>query len=93
MLRVDFNYRVIFTCVSTHVDFTQANKIGVMYDRLSINVKGERGSTFVFKRHLAYIASVSFTRVKFTYVCRLKLRNSGSTFCGKVKQLDKLMSS
>ena len=58
---------------------TRINKIEVMYDRYDrprvINVKVERGSTFAFTRDLPYIASISFTRVKFTYVSTLKLRS------------------
>ena len=55
---------------------TGVNEIEVMYDRpRAINVKVERGSTFAFTRDLRYIASISFTRVKFTYVSTLKLRS------------------
>ena len=62
---------------------TGINKIEVMYDRPRvINVKVERGSTFAFTRDLPYIASISFTRVKFTYVSTLKLRS----YSGKVKK-------
>ena len=58
---------------------TRVNNIEVMYDRLPVNVKVERGSTFAFTRGLPYnIASILFTRVKFTHVRTLKLRNSGN---------------
>ena len=68
--------------VRTHVNFTRVNKIEVMYDRPRVNVKVERGSTFAFTRDLPYIAFTSFTRVKFTYVSTLKLRNSGNQRLG-----------
>ena len=58
--------------VRTHVNFTRVNKIEVMYDRMRVNVKVERGSTLAFTRDLPYIAFTSFTRVQFTYVSTLK---------------------
>ena len=64
--------------VRTHVNFTRVKKIEVMYDKTHVNVKVERGSTFAFTRDLPYIVFISFTRVKFTYVSTLKLRNSGN---------------
>ena len=39
-----------------------------MYERVRVNVKIERGSTFTIARDLPYIASILFTRVKFTCV-------------------------
>ena len=66
----------------THVNFRRVNKIEVMYDRTLVNVKVERGSTFAFTCDLPYIAFISFTRVKFTYVSTLKLRNSGNQRLG-----------
>ena len=46
---------------------THVNNIEVMYDRLPVNVKVERGSTFAFTRGLPYnIASILFTHVKIT---------------------------
>ena len=40
-LRVDFQYRVVFTCVN----FTFANKIEVMHERSLVSVKVEPRST------------------------------------------------
>ena len=37
-----------------------------MYERLHINVKVKRGSTFKFTREHPYIISIIFTRVKIT---------------------------
>ena len=37
-----------------------------MYERLRINVKVQRGSTFKFTRELPCIVSILFTRVKMT---------------------------
>ena len=68
--------------VRTHVNFTRVNKIEVMYDRPRVNVKVERGSTFAFTRDLPYIAFISLTCVKFTYVSTLKLHNSGNQRLG-----------
>ena len=69
----------------TPINFTVVNKIEliratleVMYDRPGVNVKVKRVSTFAFTRDLRYIASISFTPVKFMYVSSLKLRNSGN---------------
>ena len=39
-----------------------------MYERARVNVKVCRGSTFTFTRDLPYIASILFTRAKFTCV-------------------------
>ena len=39
-----------------------------MYERPSVNVKVERGSTFTFTRDLPYIVSTLFTRVNNIYV-------------------------
>ena len=50
----------------THVNFTLVNKIGAMYERPRVNVTVDRGLTFTFTRDLPYIASILFTRVKFT---------------------------
>ena len=67
------------------INFTVVNKIEliratleVMYDRPGVNVKVQQVSTFAFTLDLRYIASISFTPVKFMYVSSLKLRNSGN---------------
>ena len=39
-----------------------------MYEKAMVNVKVWRGSTFTFTRDLPYIASILFSRVKFTCV-------------------------
>ena len=56
-LRVDFHSRVIFTFV---------NKTEATFERSRVDVKVERGSTLTCSRDHVYIASISFTRVKFT---------------------------
>ena len=38
--------------VHTHVNFARVNKIVAMYERLRVNVKNERVSTFTFTRDL-----------------------------------------
>ena len=45
---------------------TRVNEIETMYDRSRINVKVELLSTSTFTRDTSYIASILFTRVKFT---------------------------
>ena len=60
--------------VRTQVNFTCVSKIAVMYDRVRVSVKAERGSTYAFTRDLPYIAFISFTRVKFAYVRTLNLK-------------------
>ena len=50
--------------VRTHVNFTRVNEIEAMYKSSRIKVKVEQSLTFI--RHLPYIASILFTRVKFT---------------------------
>ena len=45
--------------------------IEVMYDRYRVNIKVERGSTFVFTRDLPYIASISFY---FIYARKIYVR-------------------
>ena len=48
----------------TSTGLTCINIIEVMYERLRVNVKVERGSTFTFTRDLSYIVSILFLRVK-----------------------------
>ena len=55
--------------VRTLVNFTRVHKIEAMYERLRVNVRVERGSTFTFMRGLSYIASIFFTR-KITWQCK-----------------------
>ena len=62
----------------TLVNFRQVSKIEAMYERPRVNVRVERGSTFTLMRGLSYIASIFFTRVKFTCVRKEKLRGSGN---------------
>ena len=64
--------------VCTHGKITRANAREAMYERPRVNAKVERGSTFTFMRDRRYIVSILFTRVKFTYVLTLKLRNNGN---------------
>ena len=54
--------------VRTHLNFTRVNKIEAMYKRSRVNVKFEPRSTFMITRDRPYIASILFTRVKFTCV-------------------------
>ena len=54
--------------VRIHVKFTRLNEIEAMYESPRANVKDER--TFMFTRDPPYVASILFTRVKFTYVRR-----------------------
>ena len=46
--------------------FTRVNIMEPKYERPQVNVKVERGSTFTFTWNLPDIASIIFTRVKFT---------------------------
>ena len=55
-LRVDFLWRVKFTCVY---------KVEEMYEKAVFKRKIEQGSTLTFTRDLPYIAFMLFTRVKF----------------------------
>ena len=54
--------------VRIHVKFTRVNEIEAMYESPRANMKDER--TFTFTRDPPYVASILFTRVKFTYVRR-----------------------
>ena len=58
-VKVDFHCQIIFTCI---------NKIEVMYERPRGKVNVERGLTFIFMHDLSYVASISFTCVKFMWV-------------------------
>ena len=60
----------------SHAKFTCVNKIETMYERSSVNVKVERGVTFMFTRGLSYIAFNLFTHVIFTHVRTYKLGDS-----------------
>ena len=60
--RVDFQCRVIFTCVK----FTFANKIEAMPERSLVSVKVEPRSTSRSSLALFYLVSILFTRLKFT---------------------------
>ena len=51
-----------------HIKFTRLNEIEAMYESPRANVKDER--TFMCTRDPPYVASILFTRVKFTYVRR-----------------------
>ena len=62
----------------THGNFTRVSKIEAVLERPRVKVKVELRSTFTFTRDLPYIASISFTRVKFTWVRTEKLRDSGN---------------
>ena len=54
--------------VRIHVKFTRVSEIEAMYESPHANVKDER--TFTLTRDPPYVASILFTRVKFTYVRR-----------------------
>ena len=60
----------------THANFTRVNEIEAMYERPSVDVKVERGSTSTYKRDLPYGVSSLFTRAKFTCVRIEILRDS-----------------
>ena len=49
-----------------------------MYERSRIHVNVKLRSTFTFMRGLLYMASILVTRVKFTCVRTLKLRDNGN---------------
>ena len=67
-IKVDFHCPLIFTFLT----FTRVNEIEAIYEKSRVNVKLKRDSTFTFKgvceRDLSYMASILFTRVKFTAV-------------------------
>ena len=68
LLKVDFQCPVFFTFLT----FKRVNEIEAIYEKSRVNVKLKRDSTFTFKgvceRDLSYMASILFTRVKFTAV-------------------------
>ena len=72
----------------TYVNSTRVNEKEAMYERPRVNMKVERGSTFMFTRDLPYIVSILFTRVKFTcvHVRTEKLRDSGNPRLGALKK-------
>ena len=53
--------------VRMHVKFTCVNEIEAMYERPCVSVKVEPSSPFTLTRERPYIASISFTRLKFLY--------------------------
>ena len=50
----------------TRVKFTCVNKLEAMYEVSCVNVKVERGSTFMLKRDTSYITSILLAHVKIT---------------------------
>ena len=70
--------------MGTCVNFTFTNKIQAMHERSLVSIKVEQGSTFTFTGDLSYIASISFTRVKFTCVRTEKLRDGGNLSNGLI---------
>ena len=50
----------------SRVKFTCVNKIEAMYERSRVNVKTAPRSTFMFTRDTSYVASILYTRVKYT---------------------------
>ena len=56
--------------IFTFLTFTHVNKTEAIYERSRVNVIVKGDSTFTFKRDLSYIASILFTRAKFTCVRR-----------------------
>ena len=61
--------------VRMHVNFTRVGKIQAMCGKSRVNVKVKPRLTFTFRRGLSYIASILFTRVKFTRQWKSTLRN------------------
>ena len=57
---------------------TRVYEIEATYERPSVSVKVERGSTLTYTRDLPYIVPILFARVKFTRVRTEKLRDSGN---------------
>ena len=76
-LRVALGSRLDFHCRKFYVR-THVNEIDAVNGRPRANVKVEPRSTFTFTRNLSYIASISFTHVKFACVLTKKLRDSGN---------------
>ena len=70
---MDFDFRVIFTCVG---------KMEATYERPRENVKVEEGSTFAFPRDPPYISSILFRRVRTK---KLRLNGNPSLASLKVK--------
>ena len=60
---VDFDSRVIFTCMFMPVNFTRVNKIKTGLER-----EVERGSTLTCTRPVPCIVSLLFENVNFTQV-------------------------
>ena len=52
----------------THLNLSRVNKIETLYERSRVYVKVEPRSTSTLTCGLSYIASISFSRVKFTCV-------------------------
>ena len=52
--------------VRTDVKFTCVNEIEALYERLRVQVKVDRGSTFTFTHDLLHNASILFTHLKIT---------------------------
>ena len=50
------------------VKFTCVNKIEAMYERSRVNVKTAPRSTFMSTRDTSYVASILYTRVKYTCI-------------------------
>ena len=59
--------------VRTHLKLTCLNETDAMYERPSVNVKVEQGSTFTYTHDLLYIVSIFFTPVRLK-----KLHDSGN---------------
>ena len=66
---------------------TRVNKTETVNGRSRVYVKVEPLSTFTFVRGLSYIASISFTHVKFTCVRTGKLRHSGNQLTDKRREV------
>ena len=62
----DFSLQADFHCRVNRIYVR--NKIQAMYEKSSVKVKVELGSTFRETRDLPYIASILFARVKITCV-------------------------
>ena len=72
----------------THVNFARVNKLETPYGRSRLYVEVEPRSTFTSTFGLSYIASISFTRVKFACVRTKKLRDTGNQPQGRTQGLN-----
>ena len=71
--------------ISYSINFTYVNKTEAMQDRPRADAKVERDSTFTFTLDPPFIASILFTRVKFTCISTLNSSLMMSLGAGALK--------